>query len=355
MFLAKCLSDIELEYSRWRLRAWFRANLADFHPAKDLMSKKQIREVQDFYKPYFKLHIKFIKFYTEKTGKFYVNYLPDDYYYTRIDQYYNDWSKADEMDDKCYYDRLLSTIGIKRPKTLCYRINGLWLDAEYRPITPEQVKRIVMNANQAFIKQSVDSCGGKGIIFFNKGKDGQHIDEIINKLDKDVIIQEPVKQSKALSKINESSLNTIRILSFLNSDGSVKIYSSVLRMGINGSKVDNASSGGITCGILPDGRLKNVAFTAKGEKFDCHPNSGAIFSDTTIPGYSEICEIIKKSHPQLPNFRLLSWDIAIDEKDEPVLIEINLKSGELDFHQLNNGPLFGEDTKQILDEVFGKK
>ena len=29
--------------------------------------------------------------------------------------------------------------------------------------------------------------------------------------------------------------------------------------------------------------------------------------------------------------------------------------GEIDFHQLNNGPLFGDDTKEILDEVFSSR
>ena len=29
--------------------------------------------------------------------------------------------------------------------------------------------------------------------------------------------------------------------------------------------------------------------------------------------------------------------------------------GELDFHQINNGPIFGEDTEKILKEVFNKR
>jgi len=57
----------------------------------------------------------------------------------------------------------------------------------------------------------------------------------------------------------------------------------------------------------------------------------------------------------VPHFRLVSWDFAINEEGHPVMIEANLNLGELDFHQLNNGPVFGEDTKKILDEVFGKK
>ena len=46
-------------------------------------------------------------------------------------------------------------------------------------------------------------------------------------------------------------------------------------------------------------------------------------------------------------------DFAVDDNEEVVLIEANLCDGELDFHQLNNGPLFGDDQIEIFDEVFG--
>lgn len=66
-------------------------------------------------------------------------------------------------------------------------------------------------------------------------------------------------------------------------------------------------------------------------------------------------ELVKSLHPQIPHFRLVSWDVAINEDGKPILIEVNLKYGELDFHQLNNGSLFGEDAAGILDEVFCRK
>jgi len=65
--------------------------------------------------------------------------------------------------------------------------------------------------------------------------------------------------------------------------------------------------------------------------------------------------MVKKAHPMVPHFRLVSWDICIEEDGEPILLEANLCRGSLDVHQYNNGPLFGEDTKKILDEIFGKK
>ena len=48
----------------------------------------------------------------------------------------------------------------------------------------------------------------------------------------------------------------------------------------------------------------------------------------------------------------MSWDIAIDEDGNPVLIEANMRKGSVNFHQFNNGPLFGELTERVLNEIF---
>ena len=176
---------------------------------------------------------------------------------------------------------------------------------------------------------------------------------IIDTTSKDLVVQAGLRQHEALAKINSTSVNTFRILSMLRRDGSVKVYSSIVRMGMHGSRVDNASSGGITCGIDETGRLKDVAYSAAGEKYLEHPDSKVKFSEIVIPQFSDCLAFVKSLHCQIPHFRLVSWDVAVDEMGRPVLIESNMRWGELDFHQLNNGPLFGEDLPQILNEVFG--
>ena len=170
-----------------------------------------------------------------------------------------------------------------------------------------------------------------------------------------MVVQAGIKQSAILSSINKDSVNTARLLSLLKKDGSVKIYSSILRMGIKGAKVDNASSGGISCGINEDGHLKSIAYSNTGVKYYEHPSTHAKFSDFTIPNFQKMKDIVIETHPKLPHFRLIGWDIACDDLNEPVLIEANLCDSELDFHQLNNGPVFGEDTESILSEVFNCK
>ena len=55
------------------------------------------------------------------------------------------------------------------------------------------------------------------------------------------------------------------------------------------------------------------------------------------------------------DFRLISWDFTVGEDGEPVFIEMNLKYGGTMYHQLSSGPFFGEDSDEILDEIYGKK
>ena len=92
-----------------------------------------------------------------------------------------------------------------------------------------------------------------------------------------------------------------------------------------------------------------------GVKYNEHPTSHVHFDDIVIPSISKIKQIAYQLHPQFPHFRLISWDVALDVSDNPVLIEANLCNGEIDFHQLNNGPLFHEDTIDVLEEVFHNK
>ena len=128
-------------------------------------------------------------------------------------------------------------------------------------------------------------------------------------------------------------------MTFLRKDGSVKICSMILRMGIGDSKVDNASSGGITVGIQESGNLKRKAYSVDGMCYDLHPTTGIEFDKIKIPNISLIKDLVLNQAPNFPHFRLISWDIALDKDNCPILIEANLCDGELDFHQLNNGYL----------------
>lgn len=108
------------------------------------------------------------------------------------------------------------------------------------------------------------------------------------------------------------------------------------------------------CGIDKNGYLKKYGYDKKGRKLE-ELHSGFKFEGYKIEGYDKIIEIIKEQHKKFAHFKLISWDFAIDENHNPVFIEFNLKRGELDFHQICNGPLFGDLTDEVLEEVMKNK
>lgn len=310
------------------------------------LSDEKKAEIRAFYEPYVKIRSVFHDFYYAATGRYDVRYIPDDIYYAYIDPYFNDWDEAHYLDNKTYYKYLFHDV--PQPETIAFRCGGLWFDAEGVPVLFSDVVDRCLPEGEAFLKQATDSEGGSGV-FCVKGR--MEIEQAAAKICGDIIIQKTLKQHPDLSKLCADSVNTVRILSRLSESG-VKIYSAVLRMGINGARVDNASSGGISAGICDDGRLKPAAYSLSGVKYDSHPSTGVLFDSVVVPSFSEATALVKEIHRRIPHFKLASWDVAIREDGVPVLVEMNIHYGELGFHQLNNGPLFGEDTEEILREVF---
>ncbi len=318
------------------------------------LSKEQVMEAVDFYKPYFNINPLFHNYYYCVTGEFHKEYIPHDIYHKFIDSYFNNSKKAAVLENKTYFPRMFP--GISQPYALAFRINGIWLSNDYRLLDNKQLNKILSFEKNIVVKQADGSSGGKSVAFIeSNGSVEKMLKEFygaVNKFEsqRNIIVQRAIVQHKALAELNESSVNSIRILSLLKGN-EVKIYSVVVRMGVSGAKVDNASNGGIFCGVCENGALKNVAYNTKGQKFNCHPNSGLHFETVTIPSFDKIISLIKRAHPMIPDIRMVSWDISVTEDGEPILIEANMGHGGLDFHQMCNGPLFGNDTEKILREI----
>ena len=317
------------------------------------LAKEQYKEIDSFWSKFCRIRYTSHEFYSLSTGFFSKEYVPYSIWRYIIDPYFNDWKRAHYLDNKCYYYRIFSTSDVLLPDLYAYKLNGYWYDANHTVIPIEQVVRIVMSKSECFIKEAVESWGGLGVFYFTPASQNEDsLKRILDSARGDIVIQEGVEQCSELSRINSDSVNTLRILSFLNRDGSSSILSVVLRMGIKGSKVDNTTKGGLSIGVQSDGRLKDVAYNNRGESFLKHPTSQIRFNEIVVPCISEVKSIVLKLCPRFPHFRLISWDFAIDDQLRPVLIEANLCDGGLDSHQLNNGPVFGKETEEILSEVF---
>lgn len=121
------------------------------------------------------------------------------------------------------------------------KINGMIFNENYNQISVENALVRITAENEVICKISQETGSGCGIQFFNKDNTEIIHNFLNDKICDDYIVQALIKQYPTLNKVHKGSTNTCRIYLILIEDG-VHILSSVLRMGIGSSKVDNATA-----------------------------------------------------------------------------------------------------------------
>lgn len=172
------------------------------------------------------------------------------------------------------------------------------------------------NKHQKFIKKSNNLSCGKGIEI-KQIADENKKDVFYSLLDESesTVIEELVNQSEEMAILHPESVNTIRIITFLDEDNSIKIKYSFLRIGVEDSVVDNGGAGGIIC--LIDDETGNVITDGVDEEFNwykVHPDTGIKLKDFSIPNWREACELAKKAQKKVKGARLIGWDLAYTNK-----------------------------------------
>lgn len=351
----KLYTDDLVRISRKRnIKKGFRRRRIQSEPITDA----QKAEIIEFWKPYRSVEndigwFEFYNYHCEDKSKL-KYYIPDDIYFTEIDTFFTNPRRCEQLDDKNLYDLFFHDV--KMPQTIVRKIEGFYLDKDFRTITLDQAVDLCANAKTVISKESRMSCGGFGLRFFDFSSCSTEDFKTWLSQDKidDINIQEIVSQHECLNKIHSESINTLRIISLMF-EGEVHVLSSVLRMGVNGARVDNASSGGIMCGINEEGYLRNIAYGNYGEKVTQHPQ-GTVFSEVKIVGLDKCHEVIRKLAGRMCSAsRLVSWDFAIGADGEPILIEVNLTYGGVNMHQMCNGPVFGDLTERVLEHVYHRR
>lgn len=276
-------------------------------------------------------------------------YIPDTFYYPFVDEYFTNPQQSGPCDAKNFYN--LYFCDVAQPKTIFRKVDNFYLDADYNSITLKEAIARSKDEGEVILKIALFSGGGFGVMFWNAAEDSE--EKLVDFLHsaKDVICQEVIKQHPSISLLNPTSVNTIRMLTFAFKN-EVQMLSSYIRIGGKGSRLDNRQNGGMACGIEKDGRLKATAIDRAANRYDLRPE-GISLDQIVVPNFEKGVEIVTHLAKRFVSItKMISWDIAIDESGEPLLVEANLCGGGLDAHQICNGPLFGDLTEEVLKEVF---
>lgn len=136
------------------------------------------------------------------------------------------------------------------------------------------------------------------------------------------VVEERIKQCQEMAQWNESSVNTVRIPSFITKSG-FKVLCPAFRTGRYGSVIDNAAQGGIVIGIDSNsGLLMTDGADEMGHVYKNHPDSGLKFKGWQIPRWEELLKTAELAHRSIPHQKYIGWDFALTD-DGWKLIEGN--------------------------------
>lgn len=325
-------------------------NFKDLEVRKKL-TKAQVDEVQNFYQGMIgkKVPLYSHEYFYSRTGTFTKEYVPTNLYHCEILPRAN-WHPFNEA----YGDKNMCDILFPKDKVahnILKNMNGYYY-LEGKAVSENEALSYCRNIDNVVIKPSM-SYSGQGVQSLKVKEgitniEGITIEQLFKDYGKNWLIQEKVKQHSAMSALNPTSVNTLRILTYRSGMDILIVYT-VVRIGRIGQVIDNQCAGGISTTVDDEGKLGKYAFggysTDNVEKTD----SGVVIDGYQLPSYDKAIAFVKDMHYRLPFFNLVGWDVAIQENGEPILIEWNNRPG-LSQSAFKSG--MGKYTERIITELW---
>jgi hypothetical protein len=288
------------------------------------------------------------------------NYIPPTVYTLYVEPVLNDFLFAKSIDNKGLYENIYS--GIKTPPTILRKIDGFFYDRNYIPIeiSDEYIKTLTDSYDKLILKASIDSGGGKNIRLFLKNDNvlisgNEQLNSRLLHNYPDFVMQEVIVQHEYFRRFNDSSNNTIRILTYKSvKDNRIHVLHILLRIGQPGAPTDHDNMGGIVVGINFRGKLNDFGCNYYGIKYKTF--NGINFQKTDeVPYIDEIKSIALQIAKRVYYGRLLAMDFTVDTNGNPLLLEINCHGNGICQYQMNNSSLLKEFTSEVLEYCINRQ
>ena len=141
--------------------------------------------------------------------------------------------------------------------------------------------------------------------------------------EKRFLLEETLTQCKEMAEFNDSSVNTLRVVTIRKADGNAEVVSALLRVGRKGHIADNFHHMGIaafldTCGIVSaQGVDRNL------DRYIVHPDSGKKIVGFEVPIWDQVKETVCNAAQLVPDMRYIGWDVVITKDYRVALVEGN--------------------------------
>lgn len=203
-----------------------------------------------------------------------------------------------------------------------------------KDLTWEKFIELFGTEDEVIYKPNNLACG-MGIKMFSLGKSEEEKKQTFDEI-KDLpegMLESLIKQDPYMTKINPSSINTVRITTIRIGD-EVRLINANARAGARpDQRTDNYSDGGVTAVIdMETGHVITDGVSKAGVHYEFHPVSGIRFKDLVIPNWEKAVETVKKAAKVVESMPCIGWDVVIGPNDNIYLIEGN-HDAESTFHQ----------------------
>lgn len=184
------------------------------------------------------------------------------------------------------------------------------------------------NKYKKIVLKPKDGQQGKGVMLVEVIT-GEQITNAWNKcLSNKYLVEEVLCQSNEMALFHPSSINTIRISTAVDKKGEPHVVAASMRCGRGGSFVDNASSGGLFCGIdVSTGMIISPGIDMCNNKFLIHPDSNVVFLGRFIPQWEELHSLALQAASLIPKLRYIGWDWVLCKDGHWELLEGNEPGG----------------------------
>ncbi len=199
--------------------------------------------------------------------------------------------------------------------------------------------------DKRIVIKSIDGYGGNDFRVFESDQ-LEEAYQYAADYGKAMIAEEYVFQTGKLHELNPSSLNTIRVCTIIVK-GYPKVLYAQLRVGSEGSVVDNACAGGMLFNVDIDTGFLLNGTDYKGRTINCLP-TGDKTVGFQIPKWKEVKQFCIVAHLHAPDYlNLIGWDVCLSE-DSMLMIEGNANPGSVCVIKGTNNPW--KSAKQYLDD-----
>ena len=178
-----------------------------------------------------------------------------------------------------------------------------------------------ISQKQKIVKKNPRESCGRSVELLEIGNEEKLHHELYNGLKAELkkvnslVLEEVVSQHLDMAKYNASSVNTIRCITLKTKSGEIIVPFCFMKVGRNGSFVDNGGAGGLLVGIdEKTGQLNSDAIDEAGKRYKFHPDTGAQFMGEWLPEWEKMISICKEMASELETIKWVGWDMAYTDK-----------------------------------------